>query len=93
MLRERQNGAKVCGGKTVNISSTGVLFWAQEPVKRGKRLGLSISWPAQLDGECELKLVVTGRVVRCEGALVAIEIERYEFRTQGSGAFARLPGV
>jgi hypothetical protein len=80
-------------GQTINISSNGVLFSAQEPMVPGKRLELSISWPAQLDGKCGLKLVARGRVVRCRGTAVAIEIEKYEFRTQGSGALAALVGA
>ena len=80
-------------GKTINISSAGVLFAAQEPMTPGRRLELSISWPAQLDGKCGLKLVARGRVVRCRGTAVAIEIEKYEFRTQGSGALAALVGA
>ena len=32
----------------------------------GKRLETSISWPAQLDDKCQLKLVARGRVARLE---------------------------
>jgi hypothetical protein len=72
-------------GKTVNMSSTGVLFSTQDhPMYAGKRLELSISWPARLDRKCGLKLVVRGRVVRCKGALAAIAAEKHEFRTVGS---------
>jgi hypothetical protein len=70
-------------GQTVNISSTGVLFTAQAPLPPGKRLEVSISWPAQLDGKCGLKLVARGRIVRCNGTTVALEIDKYEFRTAG----------
>jgi len=76
--------AEVGVGKTVNISSTGVLFVSQTPLSPGKRIEVSISWPAQLDGKCNLKLVARGRVVRSKGNLIAFEIDKYEFRTQGS---------
>lgn len=69
-------------GRTVNLSSTGVLFSSQTPLYPGERLQLSISWPVQLNGNCGLKLVTVARVVRCTGALVAAQIEKYEFRTQ-----------
>jgi len=71
-------------GKTIDFSSTGVLFSAQAPLPPGRRVELSISWPAQLDGRCALKLVARGRVTRSHGSEVAIEIDKYEFRTQGS---------
>jgi hypothetical protein len=77
--------AEVGTGKTINMSSSGVLFSTQDhPMNAGKRLEVSVSWPFQLDQKCGLKLVVRGRVVRCKRTTVAIEIERYEFRTVGS---------
>lgn len=74
-------------GQTVNMSSTGVLFTADCELTPGRRVELSISWPAQLNDSCPLKLVARGRVVRVEGAKVAIEIQQYEFRTAGSNGF------
>jgi PilZ domain len=71
-------------GKTINISSTGVLFTTDQMLLPGKRLELSISWPAQLDNKCNLKLVARGRVARMEPGRAAIEIQQYEFRTLGS---------
>jgi hypothetical protein len=72
-------------GKTVNISSSGVLFTSDQILLPGRRMELSISWPAQLDNRCALKLVARGRVVRFEQGRAAIEIQQYEFRTQSSG--------
>ena len=72
-------------GKTVNISSGGVEFAAPNALVPGKQIELSISWPAQLDGKCALKLVARGRVVRCQGTNVAVKIENHEFRIQSSG--------
>lgn len=71
-------------GKTVNMSSTGILFTTDSVLLPGKRVELSISWPAQLNNTCALKLVARGRVVRCEKGKAAIEIQQYEFRTAGS---------
>jgi PilZ domain len=76
-------------GQTVNMSSTGVLFEAQAPLPPGSRVQLSISWPVRLDDKCGLKLVAHGRIVRCRYTTVALEIERYEFRT---GPAKRAPG-
>ena len=76
-------------GKTVNISSSGVLFTADLSLSPGKRVEVSISWPAQLDNTCPLKLVAKGRVVRCEAGKAALEIQQYEFRTSGSSGLIR----
>jgi hypothetical protein len=74
------------GGKTINMSSSGILFTAEHLLVPGKRLELSISWPAQLNNKTALKLVARGRVVRCEDGRAALEIQQYEFRTQGSSS-------
>ena len=74
-------------GKTVDMSSCGILFTMDVPVHVGKRVEISVNWPAQLNNSCPIKLVALGRVVRCEGGKAALVIERYEFRTQGTRKF------
>ncbi len=69
-------------GKTVDMSSNGILFTSGEVIPVGRYVELGVNWPVHL-GRCALKLVVYGRVVRSEQGMTALEIERYEFRTQG----------
>jgi hypothetical protein len=83
VLNKRSNHEEGAG-RTVNISSSGILFTTDQLLVPGKRLELSISWPAQLDNKCQLKLVARGRVTRLEQGRAAVEIQQYEFRTQGS---------
>ena len=83
ILNKRSNNEEGTG-RTINISSNGVLFTTDQILIPGKRLELSISWPAQLDNKCQLKLVARGRVTRLEQGRAAIEIQQYEFRTQGT---------
>ena len=71
-------------GKTLNMSSSGVLFTSEHFLIPGKRIEVSISWPAQLNQMTNLKLVARGRVVRCADGRAALEIQQYEFRTQAS---------
>lgn len=71
-------------GKTLNISSSGILFTTEHTLIPGKRIEMAISWPAQLDNRCALKLVARGRIVRSEAGRAAVEIQQYEFRTVGS---------
>jgi len=78
-----KRGAEEAGeGRTINISSAGVLFTTEQLLLPGRRLELSISWPAQLNDKCALKLVARGRVIRFEEGRAAIEIQQYEFKTQ-----------
>lgn len=83
-----RNTIEVGAGKTINMSSNGVLFTTERALAPGERLEVAVNWPAQLDNKCPLKLVTIGRVVRSESACAAIAIERYEFRTQGSHGMA-----
>ena len=69
-------------GKTLNISSSGVLFTSEHDMALGTRLEVSISWPAQLNEKCLLNLVARGRVTRHAKGQLALQIQQYEFRTQ-----------
>ena len=86
-LASRTGQQKKGIGKTLNVSSGGVLCAMPEALAPGKKVRLSISWPAQLDGKCPLKLVAHGRITRCDGTEVAIQITKYEFRTRSSASF------
>lgn len=86
-ILSRKDGEVDAAGKTVNISSSGVLFTTDEMLLPGRRVELAIDWPAQLDNKCALKLVARGRVVRNEGDRAALEILQHEFRTKAT----RLP--
>lgn len=77
-----KRGSEEAGeGRTVNMSSAGVLFTSEHMLVPGRRVELSVNWPAQLNDRCALKLVARGRVVRFEEGRTAIEIQQYEFRT------------
>jgi hypothetical protein len=69
-------------GKTLNISSSGVLFTSDHDLPVGTRLEVSISWPAQLNEKCLLNLVARGRITRHLKGQLALQIQQYEFRTQ-----------
>ncbi len=72
-------------GVTVNMSSDGVLFRAQEALLVGNPILLEISWPVLLNESRPLKLVVRGRVVWSGAELSAMRIEGWDFRTRGAG--------
>ncbi len=76
--------SEVGSGKTVNMSSNGVLFTTERTLAPEQRIEVSVNWPMQLDNKCPLKLVIVGRVVRSVGYRAAITIDHYAFRTQGS---------
>jgi len=87
----KRGGEETGEGQTLNISSSGVLFTTAHLLLPGRRMELSISWPAQLNNKTALKLVARGRIVRFEEGCAAIEIQQYEFRTQSSAAAAAAP--
>jgi carbohydrate-selective porin OprB len=89
----KRGGEEAGEGKTVNMSSSGVLFTTPQILRPGRRIELAISWPAQLNNKCALKLVARGRIVRFDNGLAAMEIQQYEFRTQSSPAVAVINGL
>jgi hypothetical protein len=78
------NTVEVGSGRSLNISSNGLLFTTERKLAPQERVEVAVNWPAQLNHKLPLKLVTTGRVVRSEDHQAAIEIERYEFYTQGA---------
>src|SRR5689334_8827515 len=63
-----RNGAGHAGeGATVNMSSGGVLFTTSDAISPGRKVEVSIAWPAQLNERCALRFVAQGRVVRSDG--------------------------
>ena len=74
-------------GMVENIGSRGLAFRADVPLKPGMRLSISMAWPAKLD-ECMLRLAFEGVVLRADGGLVVVSIERPEFRTAGKSTAA-----
>jgi hypothetical protein len=86
-----KNRSGAGAGRTVDMSSGGILFTTTEALDPGRRLEVAVNWPARLDGTCRLKFVAMGRVVRSESDRAAIVIEHYEFKTQGAKAFTLPP--
>ena len=69
-------------GKTLDISSGGVLFTTGEPLPAGRTVEIAVDWPARLDGRCPLQFVAVGRIVRSGSGTAAVRIERYDFKTR-----------
>ena len=71
-------------GKTLNISSSGILVTTDRVLAPGLRLEVEIDWPVRLDGQVSLKLVVQGKIVRSaknDVAVAGVKISRHTFRT------------
>ena len=73
-------------GKTLNISSGGVFFEADDLLPAGGAIEVAMNWPYLLDGVVTLKLVMSGRIVRSDAKTIAIKVRHHEFRTAGSRA-------
>lgn len=77
---ESQSGT----GKTLDLSSGGVLFTTTERLPAGRMVEIAMHWPARLNGTCPLQFVATGRVIRSDRTTAAVRIQRYEFRTRAA---------
>src|SRR5439155_1701076 len=90
VLGGKKSVKQVGTGKTLNMSSGGVLFTTETTLPEGERIELGrptdrqLNPLAQLNDTLPLKLVALGRLVRTDETSAAISIERYEFKTRGS---------
>jgi hypothetical protein len=76
-------------GKTLNISSGGLLVTTSINLIEGSWVELAVDWPVELNGECKLNFLISGNVVRTRETTAAIRIRRYQFRTRGQGQFTQ----
>ena len=70
-------------GHTRNISTSGVLFETNQPLRVGELVRLSVEWPALLEGVHQMILIVQGRVVRSESRGWALRMTKTEFGIRG----------
>jgi len=76
-------------GRTVDVSSGGLMFETDRELPSGLNIELSIAWPVLLHNVAPLQLVVAGRVVRTVGQRVGVRMTQHEFRTVGQPAERR----
>jgi hypothetical protein len=69
-------------GRTVNLSSKGVLFRTDQVLAKGCAIQVEINWPVLLDDSRPLKLIARGPIVWCDGERAAMKIEGWEFHTR-----------
>lgn len=93
-LVQSKPAAKSSVGKTLNISSGGILFTTAERLLPGHVVEIAMHWPVRLNGTCPLQFVATGRVIRSDDTSAAVRIHRYEFRTRAANTMvARATGA
>jgi len=66
-------------GRTSNMSSGGVLFYAEEIVHSGHQVELAVRWPAVLGNTPFMELRISGRLVRNDSNGIAMRMSRYYF--------------
>jgi hypothetical protein len=76
-------------GRTLDLSSGGILFDPGRQLPVGMNVELSIAWPVLLRNVAPLQLVVSGRIVRCNSNRAAVVMAQHEFRTSGAPAAER----
>ena len=87
-IMQARNVTKSGTGRSLDVSSGGILFTTTERLPTGRMVEIAMNWPARLHGTCPLQFVATGRVVRSDGSTAAVRIQRYEFRTRAVTALS-----
>jgi hypothetical protein len=72
-------------GSTVLLSSTDIVFRADQPLRRGMDCEISIAWPVLLEPHIRLQLVLKSVITRSEDQVIMSRVSKYEFRTRGRG--------
>jgi hypothetical protein len=80
-------------GRTINISSRGVLFESDDAMPTSGQIELVLNWPFALQGVCALKLIMRGRILRTQEKTVALKTVFREFRTAGRSALGEPPVI
>ena len=69
-------------GRTINLSSGGVLFTTDRILAKGSPVQMEINWPVLLDDSRPLNLVARGPIIWCDGEKAAMKFEGWEFYTR-----------
>jgi hypothetical protein len=67
-------------GVTCNVGSDGLLMKTTCVFPQGKRIELSLDWPATLDGRLPLRLDILGKILWSNVRGTAVEILSYKYR-------------
>ncbi|HYL74984.1 MAG TPA: PilZ domain-containing protein [Bryobacteraceae bacterium] len=81
-LKSKRTREAPAAGRTVNISSSGVLFTTSTFALPGIVVEVAISWPVPTDGDGELQLIARGRLTRCKDGFAAVHFQQREFRAR-----------
>ncbi len=80
--------APIATGRTVNMSSRGLLFRTEGQLLVGQQLEIGIRWPSQLGDQGAGTLFARATVVRARKGLAAVSIDKCGFRAAGQNGFA-----
>jgi hypothetical protein len=81
--KTRSRTPRVGMGKTTWMSSSEVIFTADQPIAEESTVEISIAWPALLHNRVALQLVVEGEVTRSQEGEATVRILKHHFRTRG----------
>jgi hypothetical protein len=70
-------------GRSIDLSTGGVLFESQTALMVGTEIEVSIAWPVRLHDAVALNLCISGKVARTDGQHHAVSIEDHEFCVRG----------
>lgn len=76
-------------GRSVDLSSGGILFECDRALPAGHNVELHVCWPVMLHNQAPMQLVITGRIVRSAGRRTAVRMVQHEFRTMAASSAQR----
>jgi hypothetical protein len=79
-------GSAIVGGKTVNMSRSGLLFTTDRVLFPGSQIEIEMDWPVKRERGVSQKLLIVGKIVRSEkrtNPLAGVKISQHAFQTVG----------
>jgi c-di-GMP-binding flagellar brake protein YcgR len=80
-LHNDQQEMRSGSGRTLNISTGGILFHTKDPLPASGEIDLALEWPLLLDRTCPLRLLARGQIVRSDERGTAVRLLSHDFRT------------
>ena len=85
VMRRGASGATGTG-RTINMSSSGLLLTTDQPLPSGAQIEIEMDWPAKRKHGVPQKMILIGRIVRSEGSthpVAGVMISRHMFQRVG----------
>jgi hypothetical protein len=78
-LIDKNRDVATARGKTINLTSSGMLCMSSSPIVNCSSIRVRVTWPVRRDG-APLELIAEGNILRWKYPYFSLQMKRYQFR-------------